>query len=129
MKPSTLANVRQDFCKKTFRMKGFDIQWSDVVGLVQLPGRRVAKLELSDAGYASHYMKLIVSIVHKDSGAIDRKDFQIDDYLKTRADTRKEETRFYVWGDRGLSFGWYICEPKDMSELMAPIEAYIKAWE
>ena len=129
---SRTANTRQDFCTKTFKLsKSREIQWFDTTGIVQLPGRRIAKLEVVDEGHHDHLTALVVTIAHKDTGVIDRKTFNFNDYLKTRSDTRKDvETNFYIWSEgRGGSFDWYISTPKDLGELTYPIEAYIQAWE
>jgi len=127
------AHTRRDFCAKTFRLSAArEIQWFDTTGLVQLPKRRVAKLEVSESGHHDHYDTLVVTITSKDSGVIDRKSFKFNDYLKSRSDTRNDvETNFYVWagGHGGGKFEWYIATPKIMEELMLHVEAYLKAWE
>jgi hypothetical protein len=126
------AFVRQTFCEENFKLPGHDSKWLDVVCIAQMSKGRIARIELSDVGYADHYAQLFVKIIHPENGTIDSKTFYFSDWLDTRDDDRTDHPnqRPYVWANNG-EFKWYIALPSKtaLKRLMAAIDGYIKAFE
>lgn len=126
---NTHAGARQAFCAKTFKVPSRAATWLDVVGLVPMSDRRLARIEVSDLGHSDHYSSLLVKIVHTATGTIDAKTFRFVDYLDEREDDRDDlpNVQPHIW-TQGGRFEWYIAVPTAaaVGRLMAAVLAYIK---
>jgi len=140
------AFVRQKFCEENFtlprwasvdsrpssRERFMVAKWFDVVCLVPMSKNRLARIELTDTGYADHFAQIYVKIIHSENGTIDAKTFRFADWLDTRDDDRQDHPneRPHVWANNG-EFKWYIAHPTKtaLERLMNAIADYIKAFE
>ena len=115
------------------------IDWFDAMGVHEIDGLRLAKLELWER--SDNVLGVAVTIVHKLSGPIDNHTFLFSDYLSLamadRTDTRAdyEATSFHGWRSRrGRSGGdddqlsWYIAVPKTTRPFCAAVERWIDAF-
>lgn len=104
----------------------------------ELDDARRAIVSLETHGTAEHYVRLLVRIVNKFTGEIDRKFFAFSEFLRGRIDDRvggphpwptnnREEnaefTRFEVTAYCG--WDWYIAVPADTTTLTEAVASYI----
>ena len=128
------AFVRQKFCEENFTLPLWarNSRWFDVVCLVPMTKNRLARIELTDTGYADHFAQIYVKIIHSENGTIDAKTFRFADWIDTRDDDRQDHPneRPHVWANNG-EFKWYIAHPTKtaLERLMSAIADYIKAFE
>ncbi len=117
--------TKSDFCRSFEWKRTTKIKWLDSSGMIELPGDRLARIELS--GPSGHYSQFIVSIISKTAGLIDSKTFMFFDYLDItkRKDARADwkPNGFYVVGHCGMV--WYIAEPTTTKPLTIAIEHYV----
>ena len=104
------------------------IEWLDDTGLMDL-GRsdeRFVKVSLYDRSEC--IMGLIVEIVSKTRGVLDRKEFLFSDHLSSdmehRTDNRKEHSSIHGWRKDG-EIEWYIATPKTVEPLMSAVLTYL----
>jgi len=123
--------TKAEFCQAlSWRMAG--IKWLDLTGMKKLARNRVAKIQLTTEG-AGRYYGLVVSIINRDTGVVDRKEFQFIDYLdfSKRSDNRTDYTNqlgFYAMSE-GATLRWYIAVPQDTRTLCEAVETYLKFFE
>lgn len=122
------------FCRRILEQSTHGITWLGMDGYVQLDDDRRAHVVLAtDNPYARYptagdYTSIVVSIVSKTRGLIQRKVFVFDDYLHERKDDRTDypiagNTTFQVVDHCG--WDWYIAVPTSTTPLVQAIDTFL----
>lgn len=114
-----------EFCRSLGLESRFqDLQWFDTTGYqsyLSISGSNLVKIELWEC------TGLMVSIINKQHGLVDSKEFRFSEYLdsKNRADDTNYDTPFHV-SLSAHSLEWYIAVPADTTPIVDAIYNYTK---
>jgi hypothetical protein len=107
-----------------------DIAWRHVTGIHVMDGERRAKLVLSEHGHGSEYEGLVVEVVSKLTGRIDRTWLPFAPLVPPPRVT-VSMPRAHVYHDGRGSWMWYAPPEGHNAGLLAycqSVEAHIEAW-
>jgi hypothetical protein len=124
---------KSNFCKSfqwnptAVSLKLGKIEWLDLTGLMDLPNKNVAKIELAQLSVdGDSRLGFEVTIFNPNKGKVDSKLFEFVDYLDP--EKRKDERPDYKGPFKVIAhcgWEWYIAVPASTREFCAAIESYI----
>lgn len=110
------------------------LTWFDKTGFARLGDGLIARVELYEgSGVSGHYTGMLVRILNRKEGEVDRKFFLFDDYLPLGG---RKDTRADYLGSDGHTFkvlshigwSWYIAVPTSTRPLCEAIAKYIEVF-
>ncbi len=118
------TGVKKAFCETQFPIPG--VEWLDDMGMLPLAEGRFARLEVATFGIANQMTRISVTVLSRETGKLDQKDFHFADYLSERSDTRTDYDEGFQITGHYAGYGWYIAVPKSTAPICEAIGRYLE---
>lgn len=123
----TRAEFMQKFEWEPLEALGLRMEWIGSDLFVHLDADRRAVVTIATTWIADHYRALVVKILNKREGEVDRKTFSFSEHLNgvQRADTRSDLPQQQFEVISYVHWNWYIAIPSTTTPLTEAVAAYV----